>query len=236
MPDIDIHKLATSVAEVLSEYVQNFISILIYPRRSIDRFLVDTQVSINIFIQKAITYASISVVVGLCLAKLIELPRDMPDISPFTVIGALFSWIISGLILHPFLKIFGARGSVISTIAVILYVIHTLHIMFIPIIALNWRIGGLDIIKYRHLLMPSEVWEQANLYMSWFFYLQTLLSIYYLIISWYLSQTLSVAHNIKSSTLMILAVLGPCTLIGLLIIISLYISSVIIFLQSWTSS
>jgi len=136
--DFDIKKTAETVADFLSGYFEQFVLILTKPRTTLSAEF-SRGVQGKKRIQRAIIYASSSILVGICLARFIELPKSPAEVNPQTAIAVLFIWILSATLLHPILKLFRAKGNLQDTIIVFLFIISTLHLLFIPILTILSR-------------------------------------------------------------------------------------------------
>jgi hypothetical protein len=134
MADFDIKKNAEAIAESLTNYLEQFIFLLTKPRNAVQAQFAST-VTRGKRIQSALIYASISILVGICFAKFIGLPNTPSEVNPQTAVAILIFWILSAALLHPFLKLFRAKGVLQDTVVVFLLVISTLHLVFIPLLA-----------------------------------------------------------------------------------------------------
>lgn len=136
MPDLDIRKLAESIADLLAAYTNQFLSILSRPRSTFAGIFEELDGGRGHRFRNALVYAATSVLIGLCVANFVKLQDSPPGVKPEIAIAVLFVWILVALVLHPCLKVFRARGTMEATLVVFLYVVSTLHLVFIPTLAI----------------------------------------------------------------------------------------------------
>jgi hypothetical protein len=91
-------------------------------------------------LQGALVYAGTSILLGICFAKFVGLPKNPSEVSPQTAVAILIVWMFSAAMLHPFLKLFQAQGSLRDTVVVFLLVISTLHLILIRVLAIASRV------------------------------------------------------------------------------------------------
>jgi hypothetical protein len=139
MADFDIRRSAEAIAELLSNYFEQFLLLLTKPRTAI-RAQFEQSVSGKKRVRIALIYAACSILLGICLARFIGLPKSPKEVSPQTAVAILIVWILFAAVLHPFLKLFRAKGVLQDTVVVFLLVISTLHLLFIPLLAVASRL------------------------------------------------------------------------------------------------
>lgn len=136
MADLDIRKAADSIGELLAAYIDRFVAILSRPRPAFRGLVEETETAESHRFRNAVAYAATSILLGLCLARFVELPESPKEVDPRTAIAVLLVWVLSALVLHPCLKVFRAKGTIAGTLVVFLYSVSTLHLLFIPALAL----------------------------------------------------------------------------------------------------
>ena len=133
------------VQQLLAAYVDRFVTILSRPGPTFQTIFGDLQ-NANKGLGHALAYAATSVVLGLCLARFVGLPKAPTEVDPKTAVAVLLIWILSALVLHPCLEVFRAKGPIDATVVVLQYAISTLHLLFIPALAIA-----------SHLITDTEV-------------------------------------------------------------------------------
>jgi hypothetical protein len=133
MSNLDIKNIASSLADSLADYLTNFLGIIQNPSRTVDRFLfIGATNGERKTLQGTLFYTTVSIIIGLCLAEFMHLPGEARSITPNNIVSIIFVWILFALVLHPLLKLFKGKGTVVSTIAVFLLVVSTLQVVFVP--------------------------------------------------------------------------------------------------------
>jgi len=131
---IDVKKAAENTGDLISEYFIAVADLLYRPNSSLKKILLDSDNQDQALLRKAIVHATISVLLGMTVARLVELPGAPPAVSMPPAIAVVVVWIIVGVVLHPALRLFKAKGSIAKTVAVLLLTASTLHLVSIPVL------------------------------------------------------------------------------------------------------
>lgn len=87
-------------------------------------------------LRAAFSFAVVSVTIGAAVGGYLELASGPQIFDLQAIITVFFMWFVAALILHPFLKLFRAKGTVFQTVAVFVFVASALHIIWVPVFAI----------------------------------------------------------------------------------------------------
>jgi hypothetical protein len=135
MAELDIRKVADSIGDLLAAYINRFVAILSKPKATFAELFSDIEAEPSHRFRNALAFAATSILLGLCLARFVELPNSPQEIDPQTMIAVLLVWIFSAIALHPCLKLFRAKRTLEATLVAFLYTISAVHLLFIPALA-----------------------------------------------------------------------------------------------------
>lgn len=138
MADLDIQKAADSIADLLAAYVNQFLGVLTRPHK-IFKVVFEQLDTSHRQLRNALAYSAVTIVLGAGLAHFVGLKNSPTEISPQTALAVLLIWTAAGLLLHPCLRLVGAKGDIQATVTVVLYVVATLHLPFILLLGLLSR-------------------------------------------------------------------------------------------------
>lgn len=130
MADLNLQKAADSIADLLAAYVNQFLGVLTKPRSTFRTIFGDIDTSSK-RLRNALAYAAITILLGAGLAGFVGLKNSPTEISPQTALAVLLIWVMAGLLLHPCLRLVGAKSDIQATVTIVLYVVATLHLPFI---------------------------------------------------------------------------------------------------------
>jgi hypothetical protein len=135
MAELDIRKVVDSTGDLLAAYINRFVAILSKPKATFAELFSNVEVEPSHRFRNALAFAATSILLGLCLARFVELPNSPQEIDPQTTIAVLLVWIFSAIALHPCLKLFRAKRTLEATLVAFLYTISAVHLLFIPALA-----------------------------------------------------------------------------------------------------
>lgn len=136
---LSVRLLEEQAAAYLTRFLDQFMAILSSPHRAIQTQFAPDMTS-RARIQWAVVYTATSILLGISFARFVGLPNSPAVTSPETALVILLIWILSATILHPFLKLFRAQGTLQDTVVVFLLVVSSIHLVVIPILAVTSRL------------------------------------------------------------------------------------------------
>lgn len=145
--NMDFETIITSIKQFVAVYVQIFVGILSSPMQTFSSLL-DTEreekftVKVKKLDATPFIYASISLLIGLVLGSSLSIKDAPSEITTNVIVGTivpcLFLWLLYGLVIHFFVKLFNGKGKIEDTIGGVIYVLGTLHpllLLFIYILS-----------------------------------------------------------------------------------------------------
>jgi hypothetical protein len=136
--DLNLQKAADSIADLLAAYVNQFLGVVTKPRSTFKTIFGDVDTSSR-RLRNALAYTAVTILLGAALARFVGLKNSPTEISPQTALAVLLIWVMAGLLLHPFLRLIGAKSDIQATVTAALYVVATLHIPFVLILGILSR-------------------------------------------------------------------------------------------------
>lgn len=162
MADIDLNKIPAAVSDALSGYLIDLTGVLTRPREKIEKLLRDSGNQERVILRGSLTYSTISILLGICLAEFLRIPGKTPDVTIVSVVSLLIIWVMYALVLHPLLRWFGGRGRVSDTVAVFLLIVSSLNLFFVPAAkALTMFVTKTQVVlTYDYVISMGPLWSQ----------------------------------------------------------------------------
>ena len=224
---IDLEKIAKSIGNLVTSYIEIFVGILVSPASTFHTLLgsQDSEkykiIKISKLDERPFVFAAISLLIGLLIGSSLSIKDAPPDVTnqiiTNTIVPYLFLWLLYGIAFHFSARLLGGKGKLVESIAGLLYVLGTLHPLLLVFIYVLSAVFP-DSVSYDLALRdPSGYWQIPD------YVLTDILGfnfrLFYYVVSFvltalYLYFPLSIIHKLSLHRILLLYVVGVIALAG----------------------